>query len=228
MTDYLVFSLVAPMGAFGELAGHEERGSHQYPGRSTILGLLGAALGVRRDDRQGQAALQVWKTAVAALHVGDAWQDFHTVQTVPSARIKRPTTRRDALAALNRSDNGLITRRTYHSDCVFSVGMWGGSITTAISALERPRFTTYLGRKSCPLSAPMSPKFVPADSIEEALTHAVLPEFVELTAAKPRFIASDEPIGGDRVESRWDNPRDREGWHFSQRQVHIHTPGDSS
>ena len=44
MNDYLVFTLASAFGAMGDLAGHERRGTLPWPGRSAILGLLGAAL----------------------------------------------------------------------------------------------------------------------------------------------------------------------------------------
>ena len=224
MTDYLVFALIAPMGAFGDLAGHERRGSHQWPGRSAILGLIGGALGVRRDDKAGQTALAVWNVSVSVLHAGEVWRDFHTVQTVPSARIKRPATRRAALAALRKTDSGLITRRDYRSDCAFGVALWGGDIPPLEEALKHPVFTPYLGRKSCPLSAPMGPKTVAADTSADALTGITLPPFLSLDPARPELIASDEAIGKGRVETRWDEPLDREAWHFGQRPVYLHRP----
>ena len=54
LSSFTVFSLVAPMGSFGGPAGHERRGSNSWPGRSAVLGLIGAALGVRRTDKEGQ------------------------------------------------------------------------------------------------------------------------------------------------------------------------------
>ena len=212
------------MGAFGDLAGHERRGSHHWPGRSALLGLIGAALGVRRDDHAGQKALDIWKTAVSVLHVGDVWRDFHTVQTVPAARIRRPTSRRAALAALQNSDNVLITRREYRSDCAFGVALWEGDTNVLQAALERPVFTPYLGRKSCPLSAPMAPKHVTCVSPAEALAQIILPEFLKADPARPVFIASDEEIGPGRAETRWDDPLDRDAWHFRQRVVYVCSP----
>ena len=224
MTDYLVIALVAPMGAFGDLAGHERRGSHHWPGRSALLGLIGGALGVRRDDREGQAALALWRTSVSVLHASEVWRDFHTVQTVPSARIKRPATRRAALEALRRTDTGMITRREYRSDCAFGVALWGGEIPPLEAALKRPAFTPYLGRKSCPLSAPMDPKVVAADTSVDALAQVTLPPFLSLDPARPELIASDEEIGKGWFETRWDEPLDREAWHFGQRFVHVCRP----
>ncbi|MDE0209261.1 MAG: type I-E CRISPR-associated protein Cas5/CasD [Boseongicola sp.] len=224
MVDYLVLALVAPMGAFGDLAGHERRGSHHWPGRSALLGVIGAALGVRREDRKGQAVLASWRTAVSVLQASEIWRDFHTVQTVPSARIKRPETRRAALEALQRTDTGIITRREYRSDCAFGVALWGGEIRALEEALKRPAFTPYLGRKSCPLSAPMDPKAVKADNPAEALARITLPPFLDLDPARPLLIASDEELGEGWIETRWDDPLDREAWHFGQRVVHVCKP----
>ena len=224
MRDYLVFALVAPMGSFGDLAGHEMRGSDFWPGRSALLGLVGGALGVRRDDESGQATLAAWKTAVSVLSVGSVWQDFHTVQTVPSARIKRPGTRREALAALQRTDNGVITRRDYCSDCVFGVAMWGGDIPSLESALKQPAFAPYLGRKSCPLSAPMGPKTVAAEASVYALEQITLPPFLSLEPDRPKLIVSDEEMPRGWTETRWDEPLDRGAWHFGQRRVQICKP----
>ena len=50
MRDYLVMRLYAPLASWGEIAVGEVRHSANYPSKSALLGLLGAALGVRRDD----------------------------------------------------------------------------------------------------------------------------------------------------------------------------------
>lgn len=223
MADYLVFTLTAPMGSFGGLAGHERRGSHSWPGRSAILGLVGAALGLRRDDATGQRRLRNWRCAVAVLSDSHPLQDFHTVQSVPSANIKRPATRAIALAALKSGDNPVITRRDYRCDCAFSVALWGGADPGAVEmALKTPCFTPYLGRKSCPLSAPTAPKQLQADSVEAALAQATLPPF--LTDLTPHTIASDDPLPGGWQETLWDEPLDRVAWHFGPRTVHVRVP----
>jgi CRISPR system Cascade subunit CasD len=224
--EFVIFTLVAPMGAFGGPAGHERRGTDRWPARSAVLGLIGAALGVRRDDAAGQKALTDWRMAVSVLSAGPVLRDFHTVQTVPAARIKRPATRADALAALNHSDNGLITRRDYRMDCAFGVALWGGEgADRLVSALSEPVFVPYLGRKSCPLSAPMAAKSVQAASPVQALAQIMPPPFMPLDPANPMLVASDEPEGDTgQQEIFWDDPVDREKWHFSARQVHIFRP----
>lgn len=223
MPEFVVFTLAAPMGSFGDVAGHERRGSQTWPGRSAILGLIGAALGVRRTDASGQAALDMWQIAVATLASGTPLRDFHTAQAVPTARIKRPNSRREALAALRPEDNPVLTTRDYLTDCAFAVAVWGGDAEPVVQALKTPAFTPYLGRKSCPLSMPMAPRLITADSPVLALTHAAAPPW--LPQARPLHVASD-PYPGQhgRIETRWDQPRDRAAWHFSARSVTHLTP----
>ena len=57
MRDFLLFTYYAPIAAFGQVAVGEVRGSWERPGKSAILGLLAAGLGLARDDAEGQAAL---------------------------------------------------------------------------------------------------------------------------------------------------------------------------
>jgi CRISPR system Cascade subunit CasD len=223
MADFLVFSLVAPMGSFGGLAGHERRGSHGFPGRAALLGLLGAALGVRRDDKAGQEALEHWQPAVGVLNDGPPLQDFHTVQSVPTVNIKQPATRADALRALKASDNAVITRRDYRMDCAFAVALWGGDDPEAlVKALQSPQFTPYLGRKSCPLAAPMAPRLVQADGVAQALTKAQLPDW--LPPLQLRRIISDAQLDGAVQETFWDQPLDRTAWHFAPRRAYVSRP----
>ena len=227
MAEFVIFTLAAPMGSFADLAGHERRNSGTWPARSAVLGLVGAALGVRRDQQAQQEKLSRWRTAVSMLSRGVAFRDFHTVQTVPTARIKRPSTRREALAALRSRDNPVITWRDYRSDCAFGVALWGGEGPEEIrEALSRPHFTLYLGRKSCPLSAPMAPKVVKAANPLEALVRIQLPPFLScaLDPERPLMVVSEEPLDGGRQEIRWDEPLDRGSWHFGSRTVHVARP----
>ena len=222
MGEFVVFSLVGPMGSFGDLAGHERRPTGEWPTRSAVLGLVGAALGVKRDDLQGQRELGAWRVTVSVLSRSQRIRDMHTVQAVPTSRIKRPETRRQALGALKSRDNPVVTWRDYLTDCAFGVALSGCDQESRVcEALARPMFVPYLGRKSCPLSAPMAPQIVEADSPAQALTRILLPPFLGLDAAQPLLVASDEPVKGGRQEIRWDEPLDRVSWHFGPRSVYI-------
>ena len=57
VTGHLVFLLHAPIGAMGTVAVGERRGGFDRPGKSAILGLIAAGLGLERSDEAGHLAL---------------------------------------------------------------------------------------------------------------------------------------------------------------------------
>lgn len=223
MADYLVFTLCATMAAMGEFAGHERRGTLTWPGRSAVLGLVAAAMGIRRGDDTGLARLDALKLAVGIIDDGRPLRDYHTVETVPTAAARRPDSRPAAIRAAGRATNTAITLRDYRVGVAYAAVLWGGPLDAVAAALGRPEFTLYLGRKSCPLSAPPAPRFVEANDPVSALSGAVLPPFLEDRSI--RLVASDERIApGDEENSRHDVATDRGKWHFTARKVYMHRP----
>ncbi len=80
MKEYLVFQLYAPLASWGRSV-WRIRHSATVPTRSALLGLLAAALGIRRDE---EARLnnfnRHYHLAVHALASQDRWlRDYHTV-----------------------------------------------------------------------------------------------------------------------------------------------------
>ena len=232
MRPYLVFTLAANLAAMGELAGHERRGSLAWPGRSAVLGLLGAALGRRRDEDFSD--LDALKLAVAIFDEGTPLRDYHTVETVPSAAVKNPNSRPEALRAAHPlQTNTTITLRDYRTGSLFGVAVWGGALEPLVEALTHPVFTLYLGRKSCPLSSPLGPKLVTAESADAALAHVHLPQwqirnrFGQPRAATCMAVDADQalevgaPEGAWLIEHRHDRPVDRKLWHFAPRRVAL-------
>ena len=57
MTDYLLFRLYGAMAAWGDIAVGEQRPSTPHPSKSALLGLLAAALGIRRHEDERHQAL---------------------------------------------------------------------------------------------------------------------------------------------------------------------------
>ncbi|MCY4003823.1 MAG: type I-E CRISPR-associated protein Cas5/CasD [Rhodospirillales bacterium] len=222
MGDHLLFTLSGPMAAFGSYAGHERRGSDLAPGRSAVLGLLAAALGVERDDHDAWDALRQYRTATRLLTVSAPLRDYHTAQTVPQ-RIRRPDGRRAALEAVGRGVHTLVTVRDYRTDVAIAVAVWAETARWPLSdlaeALRAPVFVLYLGRKSCPPAAPLGAEVVRAPDPVTALRAAAPPTF--LHRARPGAVASDPFPGGrpDRVETAPVQPLDRTRWHFGQGEV---------
>lgn len=223
MQPHLVFTLTASLGAMGELAGHERRGSLSWPGRSAVLGLLGAAVGMERGG--DFSALDALSLAVAIFDEGTALRDYHTAQTIPSAVVKSPNSRPEALRDAGHRANTTITLRDYRSGSLFGIVLWGGDLAPLKQALDTPHFTLYLGRKSCPLAAPLGARIVEASGPEEALTSLILPPWARrshngapLSARTLVAEASSEDV--HTIEAH-DKPINRALWHFAPRQVAL-------
>lgn len=191
MRDYLTFQLYGPLAAWGDIAVGETRPSGFAPTKSAVLGLIAAALGLRRPDTtQDEALRQQWEAhhialtegygmAVKLTQPGLPLTDYHTAQVPSSGSGKNKkmfATRRDELTWLPRQDlNTILSRRYYRQDAYAAVALWarGGaphSLDELRDHLLAPEFVLYLGRKSCPLALPLMPVIVSVDSIEAALT----------------------------------------------------------
>lgn len=174
---FLVFQLQAPLASWGEPAVGEYRGSHGYPSESALIGLLGAALGVRREDEVAHAALrQGYGFAVGVQSTGKLLRDYHTAQVPGRTSLKgRPHgNRRDELRIPKDELNTILSTRDYRQDAACLVAVQAGPesphpLDVLAGALRKPRFVLYLGRKSCPPAAPLYPLIVDAQSAVEAI-----------------------------------------------------------
>ena len=88
-----------PLAACGtQEAGTVHRPTARHFGRGAILGMIDAALGIRRDEEEERRRLAagLW-TAVAAEGPRRVRREFRTVQTVEASNLPRPASRGDAL-----------------------------------------------------------------------------------------------------------------------------------
>lgn len=230
MREHLVFLLAAPIASFGSYAGHERRGSEITPMRSAILGLVGAALGIDRMDKKGQSALRAYSVAVQSFQESTPLRDYHTVQTIPTAKARRPTSRSEALIKAGDKANTIITVRDYRCDVLIGVVLWGeGKWTLELIAkcIRQPKFPLYLGRKSCPLSSPLNPQIVSKAGPVEALASVEVPEWLGIgdstVQERTRFPVHSDPITDHDPPVHRENvpgePLDRTTWSFGQHEV---------
>lgn len=164
--DYLLFRLYGPLASWGEIAVGESRHTAVYPGKSALIGLLAAALGIKRDEEQKQQALtEGYQFAVKVLSTGQLLRDYHTTQ-VPDSTFKfRFRTRRDEIAIGKSQPNHfgtILSSREYRCDALALVAVKPLAVAPYTLAklaeyLREPRFHLYLGRKSCPLAASLNP-----------------------------------------------------------------------
>ncbi|MCY3879334.1 MAG: type I-E CRISPR-associated protein Cas5/CasD [Rhodobacteraceae bacterium] len=218
MGDYLVFTLTAALGSMGEFAGHDRRGSLTWPGRSAILGLLGAAKGIRRGG--DFAVLDSLGMAIAVFDSGKALRDYHTIQSVGVSTVRNPQSRPQAIKDAGNRANTTLTQRDYRMGSLYGVAVWNGDLLALQAALRQPEFTLYLGRKSCPLAAPVAARLVGAVDPVEALSQVEIPPW-RCVNGMSRIIADDGSITAIHRESRNDVPLDRTLWHFGTRTVAI-------
>lgn len=213
---HLVFGLSASFASNGELAGHERRGSLEWPGRSAIIGMMGAALGI---DRGGDfSKLDSLKIATAIFNSGSHMRDYHTVQSIPAAATKHPNSRPEALRDAKSIETSLTTR-DYRNSVIYGIAVTGDNLEMIADALNHPHYTLYLGRKCCTLSAPPCPKVVEAESFEDAISQMTKPVWMKAITANR--LAVDVYDGANEVHTIHDMPADRSRWHFHPRKVAI-------
>lgn len=200
MARYLLFRLYGPMASWGEIAVGEDRHTAYSPSRSALIGFLGAALGVPRDDSAAQEALSAqFRFAVRQELSGSFLRDFHTIQVGVPERKQVFRTRRHELSG---RVNTMLSSRTYVCDSLQVVAVQttsdtdDGVLEGMKEALLQPTFALYLGRKSCPLAIPVSPKIVEAPNLLEAFESHPFPSLLALTERRPNEQAW--PSGHDK------------------------------
>ncbi|MBU1566270.1 MAG: type I-E CRISPR-associated protein Cas5/CasD [Proteobacteria bacterium] len=173
--EYLLFRVYGPLASWGEIAVGESRHTAVYPGKSALLGLLAAALGIRRDEEERQAALFAgYRFAVKVVSSGHPLRDYHTTQAPDSVGKVVYRTRRDELILGKERLGTILSSREYRCDALslVAVAAQADAPHTFIEireALLKPRFHLYLGRKSCPLAAPLNPLVRSAAGFGDAL-----------------------------------------------------------
>lgn len=219
MTDWLIFGLSATVAAMGDQAGHERRGSGTWPGRSALVGLMGAALGI---DRTGDfSTLEALDISVAVFDAGTPLRDFHTIQTVPNAAAKAPNSRPEAMQTAGPLKlNTVLTKRDYRAGVFYGIAVSGAPeiLDKVGQALRHPRYQLFLGRKSCPLSTPPGPVTrLTATNAEEALQALALPPWRK--SASAHTLVMDARPGDTDRETRHDQAVSRAAWHFQPRNI---------
>jgi len=162
MPRYLILRLDGPMQAWGMHTYEDFRPSNLFPTRSGLLGLVGACLGIDREDHLGleQLAKSVEFTVRVDREVKrqDAEEpisksilrlpDYHTVYE--ARRANRPPKKGETIESW----------REYLFDAAFTVAVGEKenapvTLGTIGAALRRPCFTPVLGRRSCPITRPL-------------------------------------------------------------------------
>ena len=135
----LLLRLAAPLQAWGADSKFETRKTGREPTKSGVIGLLAAALGLRRDEREALLRLTGLRFGVRVEREGQLLVDYHTAKT-------------------QDEKTSYVTYRHYLQDAVFLAGLESEDealLRELEAALRHPVYPLYLGRRSCPPTLPL-------------------------------------------------------------------------
>lgn len=190
----LFLRLEGPLQAWGDTSKFVIRRTMDAPTKSGVLGLVCCAMGwsrqkviedpipdedlcalaqrlvLRREGDQNEprrALLDLLNTLAMGVRIdrpGTRWWDYHTVGA--KVGIMRADGKEPKKTASTGEFETLITRREYLADASFLVALQGHAtlIERVAKELALPKWTLYLGRKSCPPGVPVLAKPFPGET----------------------------------------------------------------
>lgn len=129
----LLLRLAGPMQSWGTDSKFDVRRTQREPSKSGVIGLIAAALGISRQDRDALLPLASMRFGVRVDREGTMMRDFHTAHP--------------------EKGSSYVTHRYYLADAVFTVGLESEDeklLRKIGEALQAPAFPLYLGRRACP------------------------------------------------------------------------------
>lgn len=184
----LLLRLAAPLQAWGTDSKYDIRATGREPSKSGVIGLLAAALGVRRDEPEKLLPLCALRFGIRADREGQLLCDLQ------NAIIHKNANKKD--------DVTYMTHRYYLSDAVFLVGLESDDdalLSSLDEALRHPVFPLFLGRRSCPPTLPLTLGVRPL-SLADALKNE--PRLCEGGQNSLRVMTDAEPSAGSRAVRR--------------------------
>ncbi len=161
---YLILKLQGGMQAWGTHTYEDYRPTNLFPTRSGLVGLLGACLGIERQDIKSRQCLN--EGVLMAVRADEQqWRpqiitDYHTILEARKVNGKA-------------RDNAILSSREYICDAQFTVAISLSNCEIKfgelVEAVRYPFYTPVLGRKSCPLYRPLYETEVTADSLGKLL-----------------------------------------------------------
>lgn len=142
MPATLIFRLEGPMQSWGHRSRFDNRDTGLEPSRSGVIGMLCCALGWGRNHDLRR--FDSMRMGVRMDRPGRIFSDYHTAQNV-------------IRASGGKADATVVSRRFYLADACFTVGLEDKDkafLQELETALRKPVWPLFLGRRSFPLSCP--------------------------------------------------------------------------
>lgn len=130
----LLLKMSGPLQSWGTQSRFRRRDAGHEPSKSGVIGLVAAALGRSRNEPVDD--LVSLRFAVRTDASGTLIRDYQTAKNW----VKNP------------KDDASLSTRMYLSDAIFVVALEGerGQLEIIESALKKPVYPLYLGRRACP------------------------------------------------------------------------------
>lgn len=207
----LLIRLEGVLQSWGEHSKWDYRDTADFPSKSGVIGLLGCALGLERDNVRLGELSQSLHMIVRADRAGELVSDFQTVSAeVLNSASGKPRT----------GGNTFITHRNYLQDSSFLVGLSGEKtlLEELRDALQNPKWSIYLGRKSCVPSVPVIGCYTEKyDSLKQAM------ENYPLRKRHDEMVMIEMECGHTEGRLRPDERTAEPGLHYQTRRVKICT-----
>lgn len=163
----------APLMSFGGPAVDQVGNTFQFPPKSMLTGLLGAALGYGRSEHQKLQHLQDGFTyGVREDRTGELIEDYQTVdlKSPGMTGVWKEGQYRTGSMVRETKKRREILQKEYIADAIYTVVLFPKGIDDEdlLTALKAPQWPLYIGRKSCG-AGPLRPTMIEHDSLSEAL-----------------------------------------------------------
>lgn len=192
----LFLRLEGPLQAWGLRARWGERDTADAPSKSGVVGLLGCALGLRRDDAELRTLSDALRLGVRVDRPGTRLRDYHTTGGgrygevihhggtrfhdepyaggVLSAEVDSKGRIKVKVNASTKEPETDVSERHYLADASFLAALQGPPelIERLAAAVQAPAWPCYLGRKACVPAARIFDGLGQYDTLREALAVA--------------------------------------------------------
>lgn len=172
--DFLIFQVYGPLVSWGTTAVGGDRYTAKSPSKSAVVGLVSAALGIKRGDEEASAKIfDSLGVAVKSFSKGYVVSDFHTAQVSVHRNGVRHYTRKGELAVPSDQIKTSLSTREYIADSYHQVAIYlkedsEYTLESIADALNRPVFHLYFGRKANVPALPLHPVVYQAHTLVEA------------------------------------------------------------
>lgn len=190
----VLLRLEGPLQAWGTQSKLGVRATDREPSKSGVLGMVGAALGMERDDSAMLATLSSLRMAVRVDRSGLLLRDYHTAG---GGRFRGQKYR------VFPDADCIPSNRYYLQDASFAVALSGEDelADRVARAVQWPHWPLFLGRRACP---PALPVFLGVASDDAATAVRAAPLAERTDADSLRLIVEAPPEEGG--EPRYDVP----------------------